>query len=344
MDQYNVYTTQDFLTDLDFVKSVKYPDHAEARRWAAWRAAQPPNAAAYDEALFYLSGILGLERLVPTQLYADQLYMDIEEGIEKNKRNKKRKVRRLLVYRITAAAVLLCAGLFWYFTSLITVATGNGEIQMVQLPDSSVVQLNANSSIVYRRALMWLDKREVHVTGEALFDVKHLAMHTSLPSSAKTFIAYSGNIAVEVLGTKFNIKNRGQKTIVSLLEGKIALRNVSHPGEVKILEAGDVATYAEHSVPEIEKNAAAVAQASAWVEKNLVATNLSVGELIDEFRYIYGREIVITDTTLLKTRIDGRISLHTAENVIYSLANILQANIRIDQDTVYLDPKKGIAK
>ncbi|PRD52027.1 FecR family protein [Sphingobacterium gobiense] len=340
MDQYDVYTTQDFLTDLDFVKSVKYPDHAEARRWAAWRAAQPPNAAAYDEALFYLRGILGLERLVPTQLYADQLYMDIEEGIEKSRRDKKRKMRRLWVYRISAAAVLLCTGLFWYFTSLITVTTGNGEIQMVQLPDSSVVQLNANSSIVYRRALMWLDNREVRVTGEALFDVKHITTGSFLLSPAPAFIAYSGDIAVEVLGTKFNIKNRDAKTTVSLLEGKIALRNVNLPDEVKVLEAGDVATYAERNVPEIEKNAEAVAQASAWVEKNLVATNLSVEELIDEFRYIYGREIVVTDTTLLKTRIDGRISLNTAENVIYSLANILQANIRLDQDTIYLDPKK----
>ncbi|WP_437921838.1 FecR family protein [Sphingobacterium sp. LRF_L2] len=339
MEKYNVYTVQDFLDDMDFLMHVKYPDGADAQPWIDWRQGNPPNADLYDEARFYLQGILGLVRLHPTQSFANRLYEDIESGIQKNSRLKKSKEIRLWVYRSAAAAILLFVTLFWYFTSLITISTGNGEVQVMQLPDSSVVHINANSSVAYHRAWTWYDKREVYTTGEVLFEVKHLNKDNSRIKTGDQFVAYSGDIAVEVLGTKFNIKNRDAKITVSLLEGKIALRNLRKPTEVKLMTPGNAIMYTADGFQEATEGVAKIEQSTSWSEKNLVAENLSIGDLINEFRYIYGREIVVTDSSLLNKRIDGRISLNSQESIIYSLANILEANIRLDKDTVYLDPK-----
>ena len=77
----------------------------------------------------------------------------------------------------------------------------------------------------------------------------------------------------------------------------------------------------------------------AWTKKTLIGEDLAVSDLVDEFRYIYGKRIVVSDTALLKRKIDGRVFLKSEESIIYSIANILQANIRVKKDTIYLDPK-----
>ncbi|MFD2967840.1 FecR family protein [Sphingobacterium bambusae] len=339
MEKYNVYTTQDFLDDLDFVQHAKYPDRLTSRQLTDWRASEPTNAAAYDEAMFYMRGMLGLQRLQPTDAFADALYEDINEDIQSRQRRRVQRLRFRWLSGVAAAAVLLLSGVFWYFTSMITIATGNGEMATILLPDSSTVQLNANSSIAYRRAWSWLGNREVYSTGEALFHVKHLNADTTRIKEGERFFAHSSDLVVEVLGTKFNIKNRDNSIAVSLIEGRIALRHKDRPNEMQILSPGQMIHYMDGTFQQPSQEPERVAQATSWAEKNLVAENLSVGELINEFRYIYGREIVIRDSSLLAKRIDGRISLKSQESVIYSLANILQADVQMEKDTVYLTPK-----
>jgi ferric-dicitrate binding protein FerR (iron transport regulator) len=209
----------------------------------------------------------------------------------------------------------------------------------VVLRDSSTVHLNANSSVAYRRAWKWLSKREVYTTGEALLEVKHLNKDTTDIQVGERFMAYTGDITVEVLGTKFNLKNRDNKVIVSLLEGRIALRNHKHGGETKILVPGDVVVDGSQGFRNLSANRKAAQESVSWTRKSLTGQNLMVADLINEFRYVYGKEIILSDTTLLNRKIDGRISLNSQESIIYSIANILQANIRMEKDTIYLDPK-----
>lgn len=339
MEKYNVYTTQDFLDDLDFVQHAKYPDRLASQQLTDWRASEPANAADYDEAIFYMRGMMGLLRLHPTDAFADALYQDIDEDIKSRQRRRVQRARFRWFSGVAAAAMLLLSGMFWYFTSMITIATGNGEMATILLPDSSTVQLNANSTLSYRRAWSWLGNREVYSTGEALFHVKHLNTDGTNIKEGERFFAHSSGLIVEVLGTKFNIKNRDNSIAVSLIAGKIALHHKDHPDELQILSPGQMIHYLNGTLQQPNQEPERVAQATSWAEKNLVAENLSVGELINEFRYIYGREIVIRDSTLLAKRIDGRISLKSQESVIYSLANILQADVQMEKDTVYLTPK-----
>ncbi len=339
MEKYTNYSTQDFLDDLDFVRFAKQPYRDDFGNWKAWRATNPENAVAYDEALAYLHALYGISRIKPSQLFAENLFRDIERGIAGNRKRRKNQIIRSWAATVAAASVALFVTAAWYYQSMIVIQTGSGVLQTVILPDSSTVQLNANSSVAYRRAWKWLSKREVYTTGEALLEVKHLNKDTTAIREEERFMAYTGDLAVEVLGTKFNLKNRDHKVIVSLLEGRIALHNLKHAGETKILVPGDVVVDGGQDFRYVGVDKKAAQQAVSWTQKTLTGENLTVADLTNEFRYMYGKEIIISDPALLNRKIDGRISLNSQESIIYSIANILQANIRMEKDTIYLDPK-----
>lgn len=339
MEKYTNYSTQDFLDDLDFVRFARQPHRDDFGNWKAWRARNPKNAPAYDEALAYLHALDGITRIKPSQLFADNLFQDIERGIARNKKKRKNRIVRLWAAAAAVAAVALFVTAGWYYQSMIVIQTGSGVLQTVVLPDSSTVQLNANSSVAYRRAWKWLSKREVYTTGEALLEVRHLNKDTTAIREEERFMAYTGDLAVEVLGTKFNLKNRDHKVIVSLLEGRIALRNRKHAGEIKILVPGDVVVDDIMGFQNLNANRKSAQESISWTQKSLTGENLTVADLTNEFRYLYGKEIIIGDPALLNRKIDGRISLNSQESIIYSIANILKANIRMEKDTIYLDPK-----
>jgi transmembrane sensor len=97
-----------------------------------------------------------------------------------------------------------------------------GQYQLV-LPDGSKVWLNAASSITYPTAFTG-NQRKVQITGEVYFEVVH--------NSKMPFIVEKGNMAVEVLGTHFNINAYDDEGVLrtTLLEGKVKVSNQSAIG------------------------------------------------------------------------------------------------------------------
>ncbi|RYZ31999.1 MAG: FecR family protein [Sphingobacteriales bacterium] len=76
--------------------------------------------------------------------------------------------------------------------------TKPGSKTSLVLPDGSRVWLNADSKLTYGSGYGKTD-REVHLTGEAYFDVKK--------DSARPFLIHTTNMDLKVLGTKFNVKS-----------------------------------------------------------------------------------------------------------------------------------------
>lgn len=340
MEKYRAYTKNDFLDDPDFIRHVKYPEEDLADQWNDWLAQRPPNEEAYREAVFLLRGMLGTERLQPGILYADRLFADIKGTIALNDRkNRKRKIIKWSLSGIAATFLLLLTA-FWYLQSMINIQTGNGELLSATLPDKSMVQLNANSSIRYHRAWKLLGKREVWMSGEVLFDVKHLNKNPREINEGERFTTYSGDIAIEVLGTKFNVKNRRKEISVALLDGKVNVRSLDGKGRSRSLKPGELIRYRKGNFTAIEKTAAQNAKPTSWINKEVVAFNMQVADLVEEYRNVYGKEIVVTDTSLLTKRIDGKLSTRSEESIVYTLANILDATIRYGRDTIYLDSKQ----
>lgn len=97
--------------------------------------------------------------------------------------------------------------------ALVTVSTKSSH-QLIRLPDGSTVVLNNNSTLVYPEKFTG-NTREVKLTGEGYFDIRH--------SKEQTFIVHTGKIRTTVLGTAFNIRayRSDPKVNVTVTRGRV---------------------------------------------------------------------------------------------------------------------------
>lgn len=106
-----------------------------------------------------------------------------------------------------------------------------GEYKLT-LSDGTRVHLNAMSSIRFP-VVFSADKRIVEITGEAYFEVA---------KDGKPFIVQTPNMAVEVLGTSFNISSyQNEPCQTTLVSGSIKLATLT--GTERILKPSEQAVY-----------------------------------------------------------------------------------------------------
>jgi ferric-dicitrate binding protein FerR (iron transport regulator) len=151
-------------------------------------------------------------------------------------RIRRRKVRKLVVFSLKYAAIVLVSITIGYllrnmpaFTppgQLATVEVQYGQTGHVFLFDGTEVWLNSGSKLQYPSHFN-AQSRDVYLEGEAFFKVTH---NEKLPFKVKT-----PKMEVEVLGTSFNVNayNDAPNIAVVLEEGKVRLNK---PGGEKIAE------------------------------------------------------------------------------------------------------------
>ena len=105
-----------------------------------------------------------------------------------------------------------------------------GEYQLV-LADGTKVWLNADSKLRFPVSFT-AERREVYLEGEAYFEVAKDSEHP--------FIVHISRGAIEVLGTGFNVRDyrEEQKTVTTLVQGKVVYRSERQPGREIMLEPG----------------------------------------------------------------------------------------------------------
>ena len=127
--------------------------------------------------------------------------------------------------RVAAMIVFMCGlGLLARFYEK-SINVKLGQFISYNLPDGSLVHLNADSYLKYYPIWWWME-REVILQGEAFFEVK----------KGSKFSVYSGDYATEVLGTTFNIFTRKSGYEVFCATGKV---QVKHFENTSILNPGD---------------------------------------------------------------------------------------------------------
>ncbi|MBS1564218.1 MAG: hypothetical protein JST39_07500 [Bacteroidetes bacterium] len=80
-------------------------------------------------------------------------------------------------------------------------------------------------------------------------------------------------------------------------------------------------------------------QPKAWVDRKIVATGMTVQDIIDNYQDTWGDTILLAQPALGSKRIDGTMSLDNKDDVLYMLAHILNANVRRAGTRIYLEPK-----
>lgn len=137
--------------------------------------------------------------------------------------------KRLLWQRMASvAAVLLISSVFWLEwqplqncfqpVQLVTTYVPAKHKKQIMLADGSRVWINEGSELKYPKTFK-AETREVYLSGEAYFDIRH--------DAAKPFIIHTGKVVTTVLGTAFNIREdqNNHTVVVTVTRGKVSVAN-----------------------------------------------------------------------------------------------------------------------
>lgn len=165
-------------------------------------------------------------------------------------------------------------------------------LQGITLPDGTQVSLNSSSRLTYPKHFSG-KTREVHIEGEAFFDVK--------PDASNPFVISAGNARIKVLGTSFNVNARpGEKTVeVVVKTGKVqvACQGFSQSVESLILVPGERGVlYNDNN--QLVKSWNENPNVTAWKTNELVFDKTSLREVIVNLEKVYHTEIQLSDPSL----------------------------------------------
>ena len=226
-----------------------------------------------------------------------------------------------------AATLLLALGLAYYFvgyrSSQRQVATGPNETRTLVLPDASVVTLNEDSELRY--ATIWDEEhsREVWLTGEAYFSVQHTAQD-------QKFIVYTNQVAVEVLGTEFNVHSRDEHPEVTLTSGSVRLTTLQQDSVERItMVPGEQVVFTE--ARRFRKTKANVEVYTAWRQQELLLDSTPLSQVAELLHRQHGVTVVIQDSTLNDVTITGTYPNRDIDEVVAILADLLEADVRIER-------------
>ncbi|MBM0105847.1 FecR domain-containing protein [Steroidobacter sp. S1-65] len=218
---------------------------------------------------------------------------------------------------VASVIVLLAGG--WWFHERNHYQTAHAEQRSWRMPDGSTVHLNSSSEIRVR----YDDKqRRVDlVRGQALFQVAKDAQ--------RPFSVYAGDAVARAVGTEFDVYRRADRTLISVLEGRVAVWRLPDVFEqarhamdadagnssrqpIAHLDADQQAMISGHSA-EVSQRDGKVRKTVAWLQRQVVFDHDSLGSAIEEFNRYAERRIRVEGAELRSLQISGIFSAYDAE-------------------------------
>lgn len=236
------------------------------------------------------------------------------------------KGQRLVVWSAAAALLLMVSLATWLWISkyrFTVISTAFAEQQTLDLPDGSVVTLNANSTLKFHDNWNDSETRKVWLEGEAFFEVQ-----PKLEKGQK-FQVITADLVVEVKGTVFNVNTRQDQTSVYLEEGKVALRLKHQSATKKIMKPGDLLRYsAKKKAILADIKMASSEMETSWKNGVLVFEETPLEEVLIKLEDIYGVTFQCQDPRDKDRKITTGLPVEKLELVISMLENTLGLKIR----------------
>ncbi|HVU54698.1 MAG TPA: FecR domain-containing protein [Puia sp.] len=197
-----------------------------------------------------------------------------------------------LFLRYAAVAILLLSVTFltWYTHSSHAPAPAPklAEIpkpvfdQCLTLADGSKILLHKDAHIDFDPAFSG-KTREVTLTGEAYFDIRH---------DTRPFIVHTGPITTTVLGTAFNINAHDKDLTVTVLKGKVKVDNGT--GSFSILKRNEqvLVDIVNHKLKKVQVDAK---EEIAWKKPYLLFNDVSMREAVDELQQRFHVNVTLSN-------------------------------------------------
>lgn len=308
----------------------------DAERFVQWRRADPRHEAAVARLERAWDAMRQLPELRPeARLRADRSVRRSQSSAPA-----RRKFTFPVVAAVAAFAVILVVAAGWRMISGRApspahqdYATSIDDYERVTLPDGSVLQLNANSTVSTQ---FTPEERRVRLLqGEAYFTVTR--------DEARPFVVEVGDLAVRALGTAFNVRLSQSDVEVLVTEGKVkvaktlALAADSHAlpsnggnsealltERAAYLAASERVRFSREQVvvtpSAVEKVAPEVVrEALAWQEPRLRFDNTPLADVVAQFNRRNQVQIILADERLATLPIGGSFRAENIEAFVHLL-------------------------
>lgn len=334
MDKYAQFQTEDFLRDESFINWVLDPDGAGNQAWAKWMKTGPGKKEPAQKAIDIIRSFEFKKEPV-----TDDFYVSLKQRIDNTIANENvvhintRPVTRVWMRAAAVAAGLLIGALVLYYfrkPSYAFISTPYAAIKTVWLPDSSEVILNANSSIRFNTSRT-RGKREVWITGEAFFKVRHI----NEAGKAQPFAVYAGDAVIEVLGTEFNVKSVNNTTGVLLQQGKVRF-SIPATHSATIMQPNDYCQYNASQGKLITRVANPVLFTS-WMEHKYRFEKTPVQEICKTLKEYFGYDFIIRKPELATQAVSGTLELQHEQVMIRILSELLNAKVTKEGNQVIIE-------
>ena len=308
------FTVNDFAMDKYFQDWVRSPNPENNSFWRTWMARNPQKVAEIEEARHVL-----LQFTVPeynlTESEISDLWSHIRGEAVISDEAPHASVRKLPWRRLVAAAVVIMGIMFYTMmasSNQVIYETAYGQTRNIVLPDQSVVTLNANSRLSFVDNWGSAATREVTISGEAYFSVTH--KQNNQPFLVRT----DDGVAVEVLGTTFNVYHRTSETKVLLNSGKISLSlPTADAGETIIMKPGELV---EFKSQQVLRKSVDPKKYVAWTEHKLILDHTSLRDMVKMLRENYGLNVEVTPSSLLDQTVSGSMPAAREDELVDQIA------------------------
>lgn len=232
--------------------------------------------------------------------------------------NRKKRQVLLTGFMRYAAVIVIASGITLLLTNLLTgiphpadqlttVLSENGQQSTVVLPDSSVVRLNYNSRLTYASDY-GVNNRDVQLTGEAYFDVRH--------NPEKEFTVKTKQLNIRVLGTQFSVQSydNSPMTRVVLESGSVEIRDSSDQFHHRMIP-GQMAFY-DRRTSNLTLHRVNVQKALAWRDGLMYFDDTPMQEVINQLERKYNISIEVKNPKVLNTVFTATIKNESIRDVL----------------------------
>lgn len=316
---------------------------AEASLLKAWRNKSRQNEIHFQ----YLERMWRTKYQEPRYIHANSVkkhIMDEGFGQQNDFRHKKFRFNQLL--RI-AAVLLLCIGVgisIYYIqegkyqdenvSEMILKDNPPGVKSMIMLSDGSVVWLNADSQLKYRKGFS-AGQRFLELTGEAYFEVAK--------DANRPFIVKSGNVYTKALGTSFNIRSYREEPVidVSLLTGKVSVTAKSENDEQTFFLNPDEQLKISRDLGDVSKTSLNNSEMAAWKDNVMIFKSAPFNHVIRTLERWYGIRIDTSEYSSRSWDYFGEFSNQSLEQVLTRIGYVQGFDFTINNDQVKIYEKGG---
>jgi hypothetical protein len=210
----------------------------------------------------------------------------------------------------------------------------NGKVFNLELSDGTIVNLNSGTKIKYPIKFLKGKKREVFIDGEAYFNVAKDKEHP--------FIVNAENLAVTVLGTKFNISSYKEdpEIVTVLVEGSVNITTMAATDADVVLKPGMKGSWqkSEHSIAtdNVDTNLYV-----AWMRGELIFKNSNFSTMAKTLERKYNVTIENKNKTLAEKVLTANFNtnIESIEEVLKVIGEIHPFNYIIKNQHILIVPQ-----